>query len=167
MVFRSGSTTPCTAIFLFGPRAPQCRQDTFLHGPGIGTQSGLPFGVHETGEKKRTCDAFCVLINKYMTNDEREQCVKASRKRFMRARRRSSYLERGIHISSRSGGVWHGYGPYDPRMIGKSLDILRFYYNYVQVGKNKETPAMRLGLADGPVKVKRYPILMSFPLWTG
>jgi hypothetical protein len=186
--------------------------------------------------KKRTCDAFYVSINKDMTNDEREQCVKASRKRFkqfkdrfpglpdrevvkmmvkqnmkslkqigqykdlwlehpypskdepekmvsfqtdlgdydedlvadmymraslagidrffMQARRRSSYLERGIHTSSRSGGVWHGYAPYDPRMIGKSLDMLRFFYNYVQVGKNKETPAMRLGLADGPVKVE-------------
>jgi transposase-like protein len=186
--------------------------------------------------KNRTCDAFYVSINKDMTNDEREQCVKVSRKRFkkfkerypglpdneviklmvkrnmksmkqigqykdlwlehpypnksepekmvsyqtdlgdydedlvadmymraslagidrffMQSRRRSSYLERGIHTSSRSGGVWHGYAPYDPRMIGKSLDMLRFFYNYVQVGKNKETPAMRLGLADGPVKVE-------------
>ena len=73
---------------------------------------------------------------------------------FLQARRRSAYLERGIHTSSQSGGVWHGYAPYNPQMIGKLLDMLRFYYNYILVGKNKETPAMRLGLADGPVKIE-------------
>ena len=34
-------------------------------------------------------------------------------------------------------------------MIGKLLDIFRVFYNFVEVGKNKQTPAMRLGLAKG------------------
>jgi hypothetical protein len=38
-------------------------------------------------------------------------------------------------------------------MVGKLLDIFRVYYNFVEVGKDKKTPAMRLGLAEGFVTV--------------
>jgi hypothetical protein len=31
------------------------------------------------------------------------------------------------------------------------LEIFRVYYNYCQTGEDKKTPAMRLGLARGPV----------------
>ena len=41
-----------------------------------------------------------------------------------------------------------------PRIIQKLLDIYRVYYNYVAVGEDKRTPAMRLGLAMGPVKLE-------------
>jgi hypothetical protein len=34
------------------------------------------------------------------------------------------------------------------------LDIFRVFYNYVEVGKDKETPAMRLGLAKGTVDME-------------
>jgi hypothetical protein len=36
-------------------------------------------------------------------------------------------------------------------MVGKLLDIFRVFYNYVELGGDKKTPAMRLGLATKPV----------------
>ena len=39
-------------------------------------------------------------------------------------------------------------------MVIKMLDIFRVFYNYVEVGKDKETPAMRLGLAKGVVSME-------------
>jgi len=34
------------------------------------------------------------------------------------------------------------------------LDIFRVYYNYCLAGKNKQTPAMRIGLAKGVVPLE-------------
>ena len=39
-------------------------------------------------------------------------------------------------------------------MVAKLLDIFRVFYNFVEVGKNKQTPAMRLGLARGKITVE-------------
>ncbi|HCF4215530.1 TPA: IS1 family transposase [Pseudomonas aeruginosa] len=72
---------------------------------------------------------------------------------FNRVRRRQSLLERSISSQSNTGRVWSGYAPYSPNQVQKLLDILRVVQNYVlKSGKDKKTPAMRLGLAKGPVK---------------
>lgn len=34
------------------------------------------------------------------------------------------------------------------------LDIFRVFYNFVEVGEDKQTPAMRLGLAKGKVDME-------------
>jgi transposase-like protein len=67
---------------------------------------------------------------------------------FMQVRRRLSLLERPIASASSEGRKWYGYSPYNPAMVGKLLDIFRVFYNYVEVGGDKRTPAMRLGLSD-------------------
>lgn len=72
---------------------------------------------------------------------------------FMQARRRLSLLERPISSSSNDGRKWHGYSPYNPAMVGKLLEIFRVFYNYVEVGEDKKTPAMRLGLAEKPTNL--------------
>lgn len=36
----------------------------------------------------------------------------------------------------------------------KLLTIFRVFYNYVAAGQDKETPAMRLGLAQAPIKIE-------------
>jgi hypothetical protein len=69
---------------------------------------------------------------------------------FMQARRRLSLLERPISSASSEGRKWHGYSP---SMVGKALDIFRVFYNFVEVGKDKKTPAMRLGLTIAPVSI--------------
>lgn len=40
-------------------------------------------------------------------------------------------------------------------MQTKMADICRVYYNYVNKNDKGETPAMRLGLAKGPVAVEK------------
>lgn len=71
---------------------------------------------------------------------------------FMQTRRMTSMMERPIHSASSSGRTWYGYGAYNPESIVKLLEIFRVIYNYTRVGKDKKTPAMRLGLANRPVK---------------
>ncbi len=69
---------------------------------------------------------------------------------FMQTRRRTSALERPFSSSANRGRKWYLYNFYDPYNVIKLLEIYRVYYNYVKVGNDKKTPAMRLGLAKGP-----------------
>lgn len=73
---------------------------------------------------------------------------------FMLVRRRLSLLERPLATMSNARRLWHGYSAYNPRSITKVLDIFRVFYNYVLVGHDKKTPAMRLGLAKGRVTLE-------------
>jgi transposase-like protein len=73
---------------------------------------------------------------------------------FMQIRRRLSLLERPIATSSNVGRKWHGYSAYNPGIITKVLDIFRVFYNYVEVGKDGQTPAVRLGLAKSKVDME-------------
>ena len=83
---------------------------------------------------------------------------------FMQVRRRLSLLERPISSANSEGRKWYGYSPYNPAMVGKLLDIFRVYYNFVEVGKDKKTPAMRLGLAEGIVTVTDILLMASYPV---
>lgn len=73
---------------------------------------------------------------------------------FMQVRRRLSLLERPIQTASAQGRTWHGYSPYNPEVVEKLLTIFRVFYNYVAVGEDKKTPAMRLGLAKAPIDIE-------------
>lgn len=81
---------------------------------------------------------------------------------FMQLRRLLSMLERPIRSQS-TERMWYGYSPYNPAIIQKLLDIHRVYYNYCKLGdakkdangkvlRERQTPAMRLGLARGLVR---------------
>jgi len=71
---------------------------------------------------------------------------------FANLRRKQSLLERPISTPSSLNRKWYGYSPYDPGIINKILLIHRVWYNYVKKNRRtKITPAMRLGLAKGPV----------------
>jgi transposase-like protein len=65
---------------------------------------------------------------------------------FQRVRRSVNPLERPIQTASKSRRTWYGYSPYNPIMVEKLLGIYRTMHNYVEVGKDGKTPAMRLGL---------------------
>jgi hypothetical protein len=47
--------------------------------------------------------------------------------------------------------MWNGYGGHNPGILQRYLEVYRTYYNYCQPGKDKKTPAMRLGLARAPI----------------
>ena len=70
---------------------------------------------------------------------------------FMKTRRLISALERPVGTSSGHNRVWHGYAPYNPRMLEQYLAIFRATHNFVFVGDDGKTPAMRLGYARAPL----------------
>lgn len=73
---------------------------------------------------------------------------------FMQTRRLLSLAERSLVTASADRRVWHGYSAYRPENLARVLEIFRVYYNYCKVGKDKKTPAMRLGLARAPIAVE-------------
>lgn len=73
---------------------------------------------------------------------------------FMQTRRLLSLAERPLSSASSDGRTWYGYSAYRPENLARVLEIFRVYYNYCKVGKDKKTPAMRLGLARAPIAVE-------------
>ena len=73
---------------------------------------------------------------------------------FMKTRRLFSALERPVGASSGHNRVWHGYAPYNPKMLEKYLTIFRATHNFVFVGSDGQTPAMRLGIKKRPMTYK-------------
>ncbi len=70
---------------------------------------------------------------------------------FMQLRRWLALLERPIATSSASYKTWYGYSLYNPEIVVKLLRIFWVFYNYVAVGEDKKTPAIRLRLAQAPL----------------
>ena len=70
---------------------------------------------------------------------------------FMRTRRLFNAFERPVGTSSGHNVVWHGYAPYNPRMVDKYLMVFRTVSNWIFVGDDGRTPAMRLGFAKRPL----------------
>lgn len=70
---------------------------------------------------------------------------------FMQVRRGITMAERGVISASADRRLWFGKNAYNPDVLVKLLGIFRTYFNYCEVGENGQTPAMRLGLARGPV----------------
>ena len=79
---------------------------------------------------------------------------------FLKTRRLVNALERPIGTSSSHNKVWHGYQPYNPAMVQKYLTIFRTVNNFIHVGTDGKTPAMRLGLTKKPLRYERI-------LWPG
>ncbi len=71
---------------------------------------------------------------------------------FMQVRRSIAGLERAPQYPRRASRKWYLYGYYSPEMVEKMLTIFRTYFNFIAKGQDGQTPAMRLGLAKGPVR---------------
>ena len=56
-----------------------------------------------------------------------------------------------VPIASSDLRLWFGKNAYNPAVLVKLLEMFRTYFNYGEVGQDKNTPAMRMGLARGPV----------------
>jgi hypothetical protein len=108
--------------------------------------------------------AACTNIDRYDTVHQANLYKKASLhaidRFFMQIRRKASVFERPKKTGNRNAGTWYGYQPYNPELFVKLGDIFRVFYNYcLPDEKNKQTPAMKLGLAKSPVKVEKSSIL--------
>jgi hypothetical protein len=65
-----------------------------------------------------------------------------------------SLAERAIPSAGNHGRIWNGYAAYRAGNLIQVLEIFRVHYNFCQCGGDKMTPAMRFGLARGPVAVE-------------
>lgn len=72
---------------------------------------------------------------------------------FAQIRNSLSLLARAPGSASNAGRTWYQKNPYDPEVAAMLLDIYRVNYNYLEVGADKQTPAMRLGLAKSKVRL--------------
>ncbi|NPT62058.1 IS1 family transposase [Paraburkholderia elongata] len=94
-------------------------------------------------------------LGDYDENHEARLLLKASLhavdRFFMITRRRLTKEERPVMSVRRKRAMWYGYAAYNPAMLAKELEVCRVYYNFCVKGKDKKTPAMRLGLATRPV----------------
>ncbi|WP_146052264.1 hypothetical protein [Diaphorobacter sp. LR2014-1] len=70
---------------------------------------------------------------------------------FMQVRRALTVAERGVISASADRRLWFGKNAYNPAVLVKLVEIFRTYFNYCEVGEDGKTPAMRLGLAKGPI----------------
>ncbi|HOY34588.1 MAG TPA: hypothetical protein PLG32_05570 [Piscinibacter sp.] len=73
---------------------------------------------------------------------------------FMQVRRALTLAERGVVSASADRRMWYGKNAYNPAVLVKLVEIFRTYFNYCEVGEDGKTPAMRLGLAKGPVSAE-------------
>ncbi len=91
-------------------------------------------------------DHFCWLYNK--------ADLHVVGRLFIQVRKRLSLLERPVSSSASLDHRWFGYGPYKPVMFGELLDIFHVFHNFLEVGRNKQTPAWRLGLVKDTITVE-------------
>ena len=70
---------------------------------------------------------------------------------FQLTRRLFNAFERPLGTSSSKNTVWHGHQPYNPAMVGKYLTVFRTVANFISVGTDGKTPAMRRGFAKQPL----------------
>lgn len=73
---------------------------------------------------------------------------------FMQIRRRLSLAERPYATASSDRRMWHGYSAYQPKNLAMVLTIFKVAYNYCLTDSKGQTPAMKLGLAKGPVALE-------------
>ena len=63
-------------------------------------------------------------------------------------------MGKGAVTPSSNRRIWNKQSPYNPGQMKKMLQIYRAYRNFCQFCTNaKETPAMRLGVAKGKIKI--------------
>lgn len=86
----------------------------------------------------------------------KEASLNAIDRFFNQVRTSLNPFARPTRTANTNQGTWYGYQPYNPEIYIKLSEIFRVYYNYCNVDdKHKSTPAMKLGLAKGPVKVEK------------
>lgn len=114
------------------------------------------FPFAHNGELKKYV-VFETNLNDYDLNHLANLYLTASIHRtnnfFQQARRRIRFLERPMNTVGER--IWTGYSPYNPQIVQKLINILRVYHNYCLKGDDKQTPAVRLGLAKGPVALEK------------
>ena len=70
---------------------------------------------------------------------------------FQITRRLFNAFERPLGTPSAQMSMWNGYAPYNPAMVRTYLTVFRVVNNFILVGDDGRTPAMRLGITKKPL----------------
>lgn len=110
--------------------------------------------AHPLPNMNEPAKALCCLTDTGRLDPERlaraylRASLNAVDRFFMQLRRRHSLLERPIASASSAKRMWHGYSGYNPAVAADLIASFRVFYNFTLAGRDKKTPAMRLGLTD-------------------
>lgn len=70
---------------------------------------------------------------------------------FFKIRSNIRFASRPAISRANIGHTWDKQYLYKPEMMAKIIQIYRFYHNWCNLGEDKQTPAMRIGLARGRI----------------
>ncbi|WP_417277509.1 hypothetical protein [Celeribacter sp.] len=117
-------------------------------------EDGMPWPFHTQGEPNKKIKLWTDLGQHTRIELAQILCrasIHPVDAYFAVVRRRVAGFDRGMQTGSNRRRTWYAYAFYDPNMVVKIINILRFYYNYMVTGADGKSPAMRLGLAKGLV----------------
>jgi len=72
---------------------------------------------------------------------------------FNQLRNRVTYASRNVVSAAENRRIWHKLSAYQPSRLYKTIQIFRTYRNYCLPNREGSTPAQRLGLAKGRVRI--------------
>ncbi len=75
---------------------------------------------------------------------------------FHKVRSNIRFAARPAHTPSGNGRTWDRHYLYNPETMVKIIEIYRFVHNWIGSSKTKETPAMKLGLARGKMRLSEF-----------
>lgn len=129
-----------------------------LHLRDSSTELWLDYPIATMSEPEKYVAAITNISrfdSTHQANLYRKASLHAIDRFFMMLRRDMLMMERGFSSGTNKSRIWNGYSAYDPAMLTKLGDIFRVYFNFVKTNDKRETPAMRLGLAKGPVSLEK------------
>ncbi|MBR9766777.1 MAG: hypothetical protein GYB53_25490 [Rhodobacteraceae bacterium] len=75
---------------------------------------------------------------------------------FHKVRSNIRFAARPAHTPSGNGRAWDRHYLYNPETMVKVVEIYRFAHNWIGSSKTKETPAMKLGIARGKMRLSEF-----------
>ncbi|MGR3453614.1 transposase [Pseudooceanicola sp.] len=128
-----------------------------LHGHLLGEPFAWPF--HTKSEPHRR---IRILTDRPdMAPDRRARLMRLATLRsvdsyFHKVRSNIRFAARPAHTPSGNGRAWDRHYLYNPETMVKIIEIYRFVHNWIGSSKTKETPAMKLGLARGKMRLTEF-----------
>lgn len=137
------------------------RTDTAIEGLLRGHLLGEPFAwpFHTKSEPHRR---IRILTDRPdMEPDRRARLMRLATLRsvdayFHKVRSNIRFAARPAHTPSGNGQAWDRHYLYNPETMVKIIEIYRFVHNWIGSSKTKETPAMKIGLARGKMRLTEF-----------
>ncbi|WP_226626796.1 hypothetical protein [Alloyangia pacifica] len=137
------------------------RTDMAIEGLLCGHLLGEPFAwpFHTKSEPHRRIRILTDRLE--MAPDRRARLMRLATLRsvdayFHKVRSNIRFAARPAHTPSGNGRTWDRHYLYNPETMVKIIEIYRFVHNWIGSSKTKETPAMKLGLARGKMRLSEF-----------